>query len=300
MTDLKLLFPQWQAGAAGNKVHHGARIIADDLVWQDMIEVPLVVDQPGQKSHDIMAYDVVKQQLCDSLGIINHHHPDRILTIGGDCSIDVASISYLAHKYGDDYLLVWFDAHGDLHTPQSSPSKNFHGMPIRTLLGEGDPGIVQSLPSHLNLGQVILVGIRDLEPAETEFIKTTSLMAFSASEAEQNPQKIIDMIKAKGKKYLHVHIDLDSLDPDVFPYVSYPIPNGLQLHTIQTIVESLQPSLEMVGFALTEYSCDHQAGLPIIRKLLNLSFIQPNLMEDTIIKPEIVPQTKNDQIATRK
>ena len=61
--------------------------------------------------------------------------PDKILTVGGGCGIEIPIVSYFSEKY-KNLDVLWFDAHGDLNTPESSPSKYFHGMPLRFLLEE--------------------------------------------------------------------------------------------------------------------------------------------------------------------
>ena len=61
---------------------------------------------------------------------------DKIATLGGDCGVDMIPISYLNKKYKCGLGIFWIDAHADIHTPESSPSQNFHGMPIRIMMGK--------------------------------------------------------------------------------------------------------------------------------------------------------------------
>jgi very-short-patch-repair endonuclease len=88
--------------------------------------------------------------------------PDVV--VGGDCGVEVAPIEAALAAYGDGLVVVWFDAHGDLNTAESSPSGAFHGMVLRTLLGSDFPEI--SPLRTLHPGQVVLAGVRALDPAE--------------------------------------------------------------------------------------------------------------------------------------
>ncbi|MGY0038106.1 arginase family protein [Pedobacter sp. NJ-S-72] len=95
--------------------------------------------------------------------IISEIHPTKISTIGGDCGIEIMPISYLNKIYNGNLSIIWIDAHADLNTPESSPSKTFHGMPLRTLLGDGNKQFKELLFSTIKPEQISFIGLRDLD-----------------------------------------------------------------------------------------------------------------------------------------
>src|SRR5260370_10128057 len=94
--------------------------------------------------------------------LLKKNNPRRIFPLGGDCGIDVVPISFLNKRYDGDLAVIWLDAHADANTPQSSPSKTFHGMALRTLLGEGVPQLAAASFSTLLPLQTFLAAVRDL------------------------------------------------------------------------------------------------------------------------------------------
>ena len=96
-----------------------------------------------------------------------------LLTVGGDCGIDVAPVESALAQHGDRLAVVWIDAHADLNTPASSPSGAFHGMVLRTLLGAGPPELAPA--RALRPEQVVLAGVRALDPEERRFLVEQSI-----------------------------------------------------------------------------------------------------------------------------
>src|SRR5207249_9699537 len=103
--------------------------------------------------------------------------------IGGDHSLAIGSIAGSTGWYsrqGEQLGLIWFDAHGDANTPETTPSGNIHGMSLAVTLGMGDPDLV-------NLGgrapkvlarNAVLIGVRDLDPGEREFLKKSGVSVY--------------------------------------------------------------------------------------------------------------------------
>lgn len=98
------------------------------------------------------------------------------------------------------------DAHADLNTPESSPSKAFHGMPLRILLGEGNSAFVDLLFSNLEPAQICYVGLRDLDDPESEYIMQHNITTIADCLFEDVQDKI------KHFKNVYIHLDLDVLD----------------------------------------------------------------------------------------
>jgi arginase len=178
------------------------------------------------------------------------------LVLGGDHSVAIGTLAGLARSHGGPGGAIWLDAHGDLNTPLTSPSGNVHGMPLAAALGlAGDefahPDLL--LPA-LDPAHVALVGVRSLDPAERDLVRSTGVRAFTMSEIdrigiEQALREALDRVS--GASFVHVSLDLDVLDPEVAPGVGTPVRGGLtyrEAHlALELVAESgLAGSLEVV------------------------------------------------------
>ena len=203
--------------------------------------------------HHIFGYQRIVSQLQQVHDLLKQEEPDTLFTLGGSCDANIPAAAYLNRRFAGDMTVLWFDSHGDLNTPLSSPSKHFFGMPLRTLLGDGDDEIIGSLPSTLVPGQVVLMGARDLDAEEQAYIKRCAIQVVSVSDIEQNAAAVLDVIRLKGSRNLYIHIDLDILEPAQFPYVPVPVPGGLEMDTLQTLLDALNTEFNVVGLGLMEY-----------------------------------------------
>jgi arginase len=110
------------------------------------------------KQVGIDAKEAVVAQLAEALEVIRRHHPQRILTLGGECSVSVAPFSWLADRDGKDLAVVWIDSHPDIGTPASQYS-GYHAMAVAVLTGHGDPDVLRLLPAILDPSRVALAGL---------------------------------------------------------------------------------------------------------------------------------------------
>ena len=218
------------------------------------------------------------QQLDRARALLLEAQPTRLLTIGGDCGVEVAPISYLNQRYDGSITVLWFDAHGDLNTPDSSPSGHFHGMPLRILCGEGEPEFLSRCFSTLRPEQVLLVGGRDFDAAETQFIDRHTLKCIAPAElvAEARNSEASNSLEwerqQRHAQRVYIHLDLDVLDPDAFPYVSYNVPAGLSVELLVQILQTIAQRYAVVGMSVTEYIPEGEAGLEPIQQLLEAGF----------------------------
>ncbi|MGP1388053.1 MAG: arginase family protein [Thainema sp.] len=154
---------------------------------------------------NIIGYSQVFSQLVDACRVIQDHNPQHILTIGGDCGVELAPVSFLNKIYAQALTVVWLDAHGDLNTPSSSPSAHFHGMPLRALLGEGDADIVNCTFSTLRPEQVFLIGSRKFDLPERRFIQQKELSIFSAKAINDGDfDRLFAMLSKAGSNKLYI------------------------------------------------------------------------------------------------
>ncbi|MFD1940413.1 arginase family protein [Nonomuraea mangrovi] len=173
-----------------------------------------------------------------------------VVTVGGDCGVELAPVSNAIDRYGERLALVWFDAHGDLNTPTSSPSGAFHGMILRALTGEGHDELVPG--RAISPSRVVLAGARDLDPGERDFIAAGGLTHVTVADLA-DPAVLVEAVAATGASAVYVHIDLDVLDPEVFASVGSPAPAGLQPDHLLKLVTALTERFEPAGLGITEY-----------------------------------------------
>ncbi len=152
--------------------------------------------------------------------------------------------------------LIWFDAHGDLNTPDSSPSGHFHGMPLRTLLGEGDPQILNNCFSLLNPNQLFMIGARDLDAAERDFIDQHNIATFGP---QTDPSQVVQAVQKAGFQNVYLHFDLDVLSPEEFTNMIFQVDDGLPIQTALQLVNQLSNHFRVVGSSLLEYVGDQAA-----------------------------------------
>ena len=92
----------------------------------------------GLEARDgVEAKTVIREQLAAALQFIGQHHPARITTLGGECSVSVAPFSELARRYGDDLAILWIDSHPDVGTPKCE-YPGYHAMAVAAITGHGD------------------------------------------------------------------------------------------------------------------------------------------------------------------
>lgn len=244
--------PQWQGSASrtARRLVPGAGLLAGLAPADEHLRVPLTNDA-GETRDGVRHADVLADNLAAvrTLSVWQTRQP--VMTVGGDCAVELAPIEAAVGHHGERLAVVWFDAHGDLNTPESSPSGAFHGMILRTLLGEGPTALAPEAP--LRPSQVVLAGVRSLDPGEQDFIIRNSIRTVTVSEISANPATLVDAVVATGAEAVYVHIDLDVLDPTGFTSLGCPEPGGLTPTALTAAVRTLARRLPLAGIGITEY-----------------------------------------------
>lgn len=178
------------------------------------------------------------------------------LVLGGDHSVALGTLGGLVRAHGAPGGVVWIDAHGDLNTPETSPTGNVHGMPLAAALGlAGDRFASADLPvPMLSPDRVAIVGARSLDPAEREYLRNSGARVFTMSDVDRlGIERAMreSLAHVAGPGFVHVSFDLDALDPEVAPGVGTPVPGGLtyrEAHlALEVVAESgLAGSFEVV------------------------------------------------------
>ncbi len=253
---LNLLFPQWQGSGPDNQLFHAANSLAGACPDINFTPVPVPEIQDLTTSHNILGYDSIFSQMKKAAAIITEAQPGFILTIGGDCGIEPMPVSFLNKYYKGNFTLVWLDAHADLNTPRTSPSGHFHGMPLATLMGHGDPALCTTCYSTLLPEQIILAGVRTLDPAESDFIQSQDLTRLKVQEMEGDHTALAKAILNKGNHPVYIHIDMDVLDPKAYPHIKHPEPQGLMPQTLGAIIDEIIASCTVAGLGIMEFTLD--------------------------------------------
>ena len=163
------------------------------------------------------------------------------ITIGGDHSLAIGSIAGVSNYYrrsAQSFGLVWFDAHGDINTPETTHSGNVHGMPFAVALGKGDKRLteINSYSPKVEAHRSVLIGIRDLDPEERDIINSTGVTAFTIRDIDHlGLGRVTDLaLGAVGSDVsgIHLSFDLDVMDPDIAPGVSTPARGGLNYREV--------------------------------------------------------------------
>jgi arginase len=165
--------------------------------------------------------------------------------------------------------VVLFAAHPVFQPADSSPSGMFHGMPLRTLLGEGDSQIVASMFSNLQPNQVFLAGAREFDPDEERYIQAHQVSVFSPDTLAQNPQHVVDAIANGGFNNVYIHLDFDVLDPAQFPFTDFPAANGVDMPELITVLDMLRDHFKIVGFSLLELVAGENPSLAPLQPLFD-------------------------------
>jgi arginase len=183
------------------------------------------------------------------------------LVLGGDHSIATGTVSGIAahaQSQGKKVGLLWIDAHGDINTPETSPSGNIHGMPLAALLGFGPSELTQiATPDpKLDAANVALIGIRSLDAGEKKRLKETGVQVFTMSDIDRHgvhrAMKRALARVTEGTDYVHVSFDLDAVDPAFAPGVGTPVKGGLDYREAHLIMEILADAKIMTSLEMVE------------------------------------------------
>jgi arginase len=183
------------------------------------------------------------------------------LVLGGDHSIAVGSFSGVSNffrKQSKKAGYVWLDAHGDMNTPESSPSGNVHGMPLAALVGYGAPELVELLgyKPKAEPRNVALVGVRDLDPKERSLVKESGVHIFTMRDIDERGMREVmsEAMRFAGDDTdgIAVSLDMDFVDPGDAPGVGTPVRGGVTYRESHLAMEMIADSEAMVSLEVVE------------------------------------------------
>ena len=183
------------------------------------------------------------------------------LVLGGDHSLAVGSLAGVSNFFRQQSKKVgclWLDAHGDMNTPESSPSGNIHGMPLAALIGDGAPELVDLLgyKPKVEPRNVALVGVRDLDARERRLVKESGVHAFTMRDIDERGMREVMSealrFASDDTEGIAVSLDMDFVDPEDAPGVGTPVRGGVTYRESHLAMEMIADSQAMVSLEVVE------------------------------------------------
>lgn len=216
------------------------------------IYVDKVSDSKKFESHTCMKYFKPILELNTNLAhSVNCSLSSRCfpLILGGDHSIALGSISGVSKYFNKKFAVIWFDAHGDINTFETSESKNIHGMPLASLMGYGHKEMKNLYNEGIKVDEenVFHIGGRDIDPGEQEFIKNTNMNVYYPNDIYSEGidyiiDNIINDILSKDIDAVHISFDLDFIDSKYVPGTGTRVANGFTVKDTQYMLSKLAMS----------------------------------------------------------
>ncbi len=183
------------------------------------------------------------------------------VVLGGDHSIAIGTCSGVSNffrKQSKKIGCLWLDAHGDMNTPESSPSGNVHGMPLASLIGYGAPELVELLgyKPKVEPRNVSMVGVRDLDAKERRLVKDSGVHAFTMRDIDERGMR---EVMSEALRFatddtdgIAVSVDMDLIDPADAPGVGTPVRGGITYREAHLAMEMIADSEAMASLEVVE------------------------------------------------
>lgn len=263
---IRLSFPEWQGGVNPN-YYIGAKLLnwlIPENKEQEVVEVPVdlnfcdeevVTDGVSWKKQLLSQQRVAKE-------LLKKKAPDKVITLGGDCSVEQAPIDYLHGKYPEHTGVIWIDAHPDFSQPEDFSHE--HAMVLGNLIGGGSPDFAAEVEHPFGIKDIMYAGLvaDKLETWEVDHFKKYPIAYATPEELEKDNSKVMEWIKKNGYKQVIVHWDLDVLtpkdfysllcnEPDIAP-VEYAI-GTMKLDQVICLLKDISEETDIVGLGITEF-----------------------------------------------
>jgi len=183
------------------------------------------------------------------------------LILGGDHSVAIGSVSAASafeRKSGRKVGLIWVDAHGDMNTPETTPSGNIHGISFAVCLGRGAAELVAlgGEGRKIDPENAALVGVRNLDPKEQELVKNSGIHVYTMEEVDRRGiyevmSEAVELVTRGGDRF-HLSLDMDALDPETAPGVGTPVKGGLTYREAHTAMETVAASGKLASMDVVE------------------------------------------------
>lgn len=265
---IRLIYPQWQGASivplipevknpddASRGYFLGAQLLnflAPDS-GQETLTVPVSIEQEDRQVTDgVLDRDIIVRQTRTALDMLRVSNPDKIVTLGGECSVSVVPFTYLAEKYDNDVAMIWIDAHPDITLP-GDVYPGYHAMAVTACMGYGDKRILEELPAKISPSKILLVGLRNWERDEIkERQQQYGIKHLSPQDVAQNSDAIKSWLKACGASKVVIHFDMDALDPAEIIAAVGTDPDGMKMEEVIRVINDIAAEKELVGLTVAE------------------------------------------------
>ena len=266
---IRLIYPQWQGAEiakwitevpnpeeASRGYYLGAQLLnflAPDN-GQKTFTVPVATAITERKITDgVLDRDVLVNQTKAALDILKIENPDKIVTLGGECSVSVVPFTYLADKYKDDVAMIWIDAHPDITLP-GDVYPAYHAMAVTACMGLGDKKIIGELPAKFDPAKILFIGLRDWERDEIKARqKQYGIKHLTPEDVAENSNAIKEWLKSCGASKVVVHFDMDVLDPAEIIAAVGVVSNGMKIAEVIRVINDIDNEKELVGLTVAEH-----------------------------------------------
>lgn len=267
---LRFVYPQWQGGSSSNYLslpELSKESATTGYYWgsellnflspslQPAVRLPVSLDTDNRSTtHGIASYDAVVHQTKEALDFLQVKAPQRIVTLGGDCSVSVVPYTYLAKKYQGDIALVWIDAHPDICLP-GDQLDGYDAMALTACLGMGDKSIMDILPAKADPSKTLTVGVRawsTLGPGIEDRQKKLGIKNVPVQKVSANSDIVLNWLKESGVTKVFIHFDLDVLEPTEITAAVSTDPDGLKSWEAIRLINDIAKKYDLVGMTLAE------------------------------------------------
>ncbi|MHA2073330.1 MAG: arginase family protein [Candidatus Hodarchaeales archaeon] len=206
------------------------------------------------------------------------------LILGGNCN---TCFGTLAGLNSSNTGIIWFDAHGDFNTPETTPSGFLDGMPLAIATGQCYRDIWSQIADidPVNESFILHIGERDLDPEERILLMSTNITVISSSELKETNLSDVLVPSVKDLKTrindVYLHIDIDVLDPQEAPGVDYRSPNGLSSDKLDKIIKMIAENLPIKAAAITAYNPKHEENDKTLNVIRNLIVQLPGILSNS-------------------
>jgi arginase len=238
-----VLVPQWQGSPSPRamRLADGVAALRSDLPASATSEVAVPLESGDDQGTGIARFTSV-QLVRERTSLVLQDLDGPFVVVGGDCGVSAAGIAVAANRH-PDLAVVWFDAHPDLNSAESSPSGAFSGMVLRAAIDNGDIGA----------DRVVLAGPRSWDPGEEAFAAEAGLRVLGVTDLD-DPAALVEAVAATGADAVYLHVDLDVLDPADLDGLLDPEPFGVTPTALVDAIKALRARFPLAGATLAAYA----------------------------------------------
>lgn len=238
---------------------------------KELMKPDWIINEPMLSGHDKKSrmshiHRNLSQMVADTV-----HQGVRPVSIAGDCCTAIAVLAGL-QRARIDPVLVWFDAHGDFNTPETTPSGFLGGMPLAMIVGKGDQSIMKASDCTVFPEErVVVTDARDLDPGERRLLENSRLIHLTDIKMLQ------EHTLPDGP--LYIHLDTDIVTADEVPAQNYPVSGGPRASDVQTIFRKLADSHHIAAASLSSWNPamdNNKQSQKICMELLNILVSTPS------------------------